>query len=219
MAADGLNNLRIKLVECEKVYYVDVHLPYEEAGDVLTVEHMCNEFERVTGIPKSIQGIIFKHKVLHDAKRSLVSCGIHDMSEIHLMKLTPPDTSFEAQMKVIEKQITCINKKLSQIISEADGIHRGYYARGYHTQSFHHLRARLAECARELQVEESKLNVMDMKNCEPDVKDIRRPLIRWIETLYYRIEGLDNGIRDVIARIDEQFGMQMSATFGRQSSF
>jgi len=215
MAADGLNSVRIKLVEYEKVFYVDVKLPYEEAGDVLTVAHMCKEFERVTGVPTSIQGVIFKHKVLTDSTRSLMSCGITDMSEIHLMKLTPPDTSFEAQMKVIEKQITCINKKLSQIISEADGIHRGYYARGYHTQYFHQLRARLDECARELAVEQGKLNIMDMKNCEPDVKDIRRALTRWIETLHYRIEGLDSGIKDVIARIDEQFGMQMAATFGR----
>lgn len=38
-------------------------------------------------------------------------------------------------------------------------------------------------------------------------------LSHFLQTLQYRIEGLDNGIRDVISRIDEQFGMQMSLTF------
>jgi len=46
--------------EGDKIHAVCVELPYDKAGEVLTVEDMRLEFERVTHIPTWNQRIIHK---------------------------------------------------------------------------------------------------------------------------------------------------------------
>lgn len=44
----------------DKVHTIRLELPYDEAGDVLTVAHLAREAENVTGVEVSNQRLIFR---------------------------------------------------------------------------------------------------------------------------------------------------------------
>ncbi|XP_023931622.1 BAG family molecular chaperone regulator 1-like [Lingula anatina] len=127
MAADGVNELRLKLVHGQSHHNLLLALPTEEAGDVLTVRHLAKEVFIATGVPIPGQRLIFKGKSLKDPSEHLSKLGMKQDSKIMLIgkKPSPFEDAILNQLSTVEKAQEKTEKKQSEITLELDGIHRG----------------------------------------------------------------------------------------------
>lgn len=202
-AADGVNRLDFHLMNADKMHSVRLELPPGEAGDVLTVGHMARQVCVETGVDLWNQVLIFRGHRLLDMRCPLSVLGITKGVVVKLRRkeMAPQVEHYEYEMKLVEQDIDKTEKFLHSVIYKCDAIHRAYVPEEYNLDVMKRCRAALFQCVGELKDSEQQLNAMDLHSCDEAIKAIRRRLIRRIETYLKRIDSLDDGLRDISARL------------------
>ncbi|XP_064597054.1 BAG family molecular chaperone regulator 1-like [Liolophura sinensis] len=171
MAAEAVTSLKLQLVYGQHKEDFQLTLPSDEAGGVLQVKHLAKRVEEMTGVPPASQRLIFKGKSLKDPNALLVPDGIKNGSKIMLIgkKLVAGETEEIQKLSKMEAAIVKEEKKLSEITSDLDGIHRGFLHKDLqHTGKMH-----------------QKL-------------EQRKSLVTRIQTLLNRCDGLEHGLEDLL---------------------
>ncbi|XP_060586291.1 BAG family molecular chaperone regulator 1-like isoform X2 [Ruditapes philippinarum] len=197
-------SLTLQVIHGPQKYDVKLGLAENEAGDALCVKHLTDAVYKLTEIPAEAQKLIYKGKSLKDLGEELTSLGLKSGAKVMLIgkKPVPQDDEDTRAMNEVEANLEKQDKKLSDITYELDGVHRGYLNKDQQSESVKHLEKRLAVVAETLMRLLEKLDALRFEESNKGGRGKRKSLVTKIQVLLTRIDGLNRGVSDMIARWD-----------------